>query len=187
MTNRSVFQAVINLGMVPLGLSLTTVGCGYEPVYGGERPQTRLTVHAAPASTPHTEAVAAVLTGTRRSLSAAGVLKAGESYPKVFVEVVRVDEQAAGMSAVERDGELQPSGRGSAVAVVARAWVEEVEHGPHQRDTGDVRRSATFASGATASTDQLAYEEALRSAGHAVGQSLGRRILGEPEPTLAPL
>lgn len=175
-----------NLGTVLFWAAFVSA-CGYEPVYGGERPATRLTVHAAPASTPHAEVVAAVVTGTRRSLSAAGVLKPGESYPRVFVEVVRVDEQAAGMAAVEREGDLRPSARASTVAVVARAWVEEAQYGPHERDTGDVRRSATFAAGDTAAADELGYEEALRSAGHAVGQALGRRILGEPEPTLAPL
>lgn len=186
MINGRVCRAVANLGMMLAGTTFP-VGCGYEPVYGGARPQVRLTVHAAPASAPNAEAVAAVVNGARRSLSAAGVLRPGEGYPRVLIEVVRVDEQAAGMVAVDRDGQQTPSARGSSVAVVARAWVEEFEHAPHERDTGDVRRSATFASGETASEDELRYEAALRSVGHAVGQSLGRRILGEPEPTLAPL
>lgn len=177
-------RTVLKLGIV-LGLA---PGCGYEPVYATERPDVRLSVEAAPYSAPNLEAVAATVSGVRRSLSTAGVLSPGEGYPRVLVEVVRVDERAAGMAAVEdAEGVERPSARAARLGVVGRAWVEEVERGPRVRDTGDVRRTATYAVGSTTLAEEPRYEAALRSAGHALGQALGRRILGEPETTLEPL
>ena len=180
-------HAVLKLGIVFLATG-GFLGCGYEPVYSTERPEVRLSVQAAPYGAPHVEAVAATGSGVRRSLSVAGVLEPGDGYPRVVVEVVRVDERAAGMIAEESaDGVDRPSGRAASLGVVGRAWVEEVERGPHTRDTGDVRRTATYAVGATGVAEQPRYEIALRSAAHALGQALGRRILGEPETTLEPL
>lgn len=163
-------------------------GCGYEPVYSTERPEVRLSVQAAPFGTPNLEAVAATVSGVRRTLSSAGVLRPGEGYPRVMVEVVRADERAAGIVAEEAsDGATRPTARAASLGVVGRAWVEEAERGPRSRDTGDVRRTATYAIGPTTLTEQPQYEVALRSAGHALGQALGRRILGEPETTFEPL
>ena len=175
--------------VLKLGIALALLGgCGYEPVYATERPEVRLSVEAAPYGAPHLEAVAATVSGVRRSLSSAGVLRPGEGYPRVVVEVVRVDERAAGMAAVEdAEGVERPTARAASLGVVGRAWVEEVERGPRLRDTGDVRRTATYAVGSTTLAEEPRYEAALRSAGHALGQALGRRILGEPETTLEPL
>ncbi len=171
-----------------LALSCGLSGCGYEPVYSTERPEIRLTVHAAPYGAPHLEAVAATVSGVRRSLSSAGVLRPGDGYPRVVVEVVRIDERAAGVVAADAaDGEARPTARAAALGVVGRAWIEEVERGPRTRDTGDVRRTATYAAGPTTLSEQPRYEAALRGAGHALGQALGRRILGEPETTFEPL
>lgn len=182
-------QRVIKLGTLLIFLATGALtSCGYEPVYSTQRPEVRLSVHAAPYGAPHVEAVAAAVSGVRRSLSAAGVLEPGDGYPRVMVEVVRVDEKAAGIIAEESaDGVERPSGRAASLGVVGRAWVEEVERGPHTRDTGDVRRTATYAVGASAVAEEPRYETALRSAAHALGQALGRRILGEPETTLEPL
>jgi hypothetical protein len=71
-----------------LVLVVATAACGYEPVYGGERPAVRLSVDAAPHGTPHLEAVQAAISGMRRSLSQAGVLRPGRGYPRVVVEVL---------------------------------------------------------------------------------------------------
>lgn len=171
-----------------LALSAALPGCGYEPVYSTERPEIRLTVQAAPYGAPHLEAVAATVSGVRRSLSSAGVLRPGDGYPRVVVEVVRVDERAAGVIAEDAgDGTDRPAARAASLGVVGRAWVEEVERGPRTRDTGDVRRTATYAVGSGTLAEQPRYEVALRGAGHALGQALGRRILGEPETTFEPL
>src|SRR5688500_5376993 len=178
-----------NLRVLKLGMVLAlTPACGYEPVYGTERPHLRLSVEAAPYGAPTLEAVAAAVSGVRRSLSTAGVLRQGDGYPRVVVELVRVDERAAGMAVIETpEGIERPSARAASLGVVGRAWVEQLERGPRVRDTGDVRRTATYAVGPTPLAEQPRYEAALRSAGHALGQALGRRILGEPDTTLEPL
>lgn len=186
--NKRCPRTVFNLGMVMVAGPSFLLGCGYEPVYSTERPEVRLTVHPAPFGTPNLEAVAATVSGVRRSLSSAGVLQPGDDFPRVMVEVVRVDERAAGMVAEDTgDGEQRPSARAASLGVVGRAWVVEAERGPRMRDTGDVRRTSTYAVGATTLAEQPRYEAALRSAGHALGQALGRRILGEPETTYEPL
>lgn len=180
-------RSVTKLGTTFL-LGATLASCGYEPVYGAERPEVRLSVSAAPFGTPYIEAVQAAVSGVRRSLSAAGVLRPGDGFPRVVVEVVRVDERAAGMQATELEsGETVPLGRGSAVGVVGRAWVEEADRGPRTRDTGDVRRVEHYASAADSRIEQLEHEQAVRAAAHALGQALGSRILGQPETTLEPL
>lgn len=175
--------------MPKLGILLFAVAsCGYEPVYGGERPEVRLSVEAAPHGTPHVEAVQSAVSGVRRSLSRAGVLRPGKGYPMVVVEVLRVDERAAGMQAIEPpEGGRLPLARGSAVGVVGRAWVEQAPRQPRSRDTGNVRRVEHYASAVDAREEQLRYAEAVRAAAHSLGEALGRRILGEPEPTLEPM
>ena len=187
--NKRCPRAVFNLGIPLISMASGWLsGCGYEPVYSTERPEIRLTVQAAPYGTPNLEAVAATVSGVRRSLSSAGVLRPGEGYPRVMVEVTRVDERAAGMIAEQAaEGEERPSARAASLGVVGRAWIVEVEQGPRTRDTGDVRRTATYAVGSTTLAEQPRYEVAVRSAGHALGQALGRRILGEPETTFEPL
>ena len=169
-------------------LPMVVGACGYEPVYSSERPAVRLSVEAAPHGTPHLEAVHAALTGMRRSLSRAGVLRPGSGYPKVVVEVLRVDEQAAGIQSVDlpASGAI-PLARGSAVGVVGRAWVEEGANSSPTRDTGNVRRVEHYGSASDPRVEQLYYGEAVRAAAHSLGEALGRRILGEPETTLEPM
>lgn len=187
MRNITTPRRVTKLGTM-LALGWAMGGCGYEPVYGAGRPEVRLSVAAAPYATPYVAAVQAAVTGVRRSLSGAGVLRPGGGFPRVVVEVVRVDERASGLQATElAGGERVPLGRGSAVGVVGRAWVEEADKGPRTRDTGDVRRVEYYASAGDPRLEQIEHEQAVRAAAHALGQALGRRILGDPETTLEPL
>jgi len=166
------------------------LGCGYAPAYGGERPSSRLTVVQSPSRAAEAGAMIAVLDGLRGELSRQGVLRPGTGFPRVVVELVRVDERSSGQRAVTNstgvgEGALAQA-RGSLVAVTARAWIEE---GPHQRplrDTGDVRRTAMHASG-SGLIDVDRRETALRVAGQAVGAALGRRVVGEVEPKDEPM
>ncbi len=186
MTNPETHRLVSKLGiLVTVGVCS---GCGYEPVYGGDRPTTRLSVTAAPYGTPDVAAVAAATRGVRRSLSSAGVLKPGTGYPRAVVEVVRVDEQAGGIVAVQSGaGENLPRARSLAVGVVGRAWVEAGAHAAKTRDTGDVRRIQRYAPVEDARLERLHHDEAISAAAHALGRALGRRILGEPEATFEPM
>lgn len=137
---------------------------------------------------PETGALGAALQGLRGELARAGVLRGGTGYPRVMVELVRVDERAT-LVALERDetgGLLSPQGQGSLVGVTARAWVLPAPGAPPRSDTGDVRRTAGFAFHPEPGRDTVVRESALQSAGRATGRALGRRILGEIEPGREP-
>lgn len=165
-------------------LAIALGGCGYRPAYGGTRPEARLAVLAAPSRAPEGGALAGVLSGLRGELSRAGVLGPGTGYPRVVVELVRVDERGVGQAL--RGNATWAMARGTHVGVTARAWIEE---GPSKvtRDSGDVRRTVTFATATGALEDWATREGALSEAGRATGAAIGRRVLGEIEVTQEPM
>src|SRR5262245_25452412 len=111
------------------GLLASVTACGYEPVYGpGDG--VGLAVEAAPPRIEDPEAVQAVLRGLRAELARAGALRTGGGYPRVIVEVTRVDEVGTAII-VSDDNALS---RGSGVAVTGRAWVQERRGGGAARD-----------------------------------------------------
>jgi len=174
--------------LVPLEAAVliaTSFGCGYQAAYGGTRPEGRLSVAAAAPKVAYAEVVAAAIAGARDELSRAGVLSPGNGYPRLVVEVVRVDEWPRGISALRSGAadRLLPLARASTVAVVGRAWVIEAEGRAPIRDTGDVRRSDTYASEPAATADAVQFSTAASSAGRKVGRALARRVLGEPSPS----
>lgn len=162
-------------------------GCGYHAEYAGQRPSERLSVEAAPAKAPSAQALAALLAGARAELSRAGVLAAGQGYPKLRVELLRVDEEASGIGARNVGGTTLPLARGSAVGVVARAWVEEDPGSPPSRDTGDLRRVERYATETDPRVEAVRNDEAVRAAARRAGEALARQILGEPEPSVEPM
>ncbi len=169
----------------PLGLALAS--CGYAPAYGVPRPTQQLAVAVAPSLSPESGALASLLNGLRHELSRAGALRAGSGYPRAVVELLRVDERGAGMAVQPGQPSITPLARGSTVGVTARAWVEDSPGFRSYRDTGDVRRVATVATGTTLERDATAHDSALELAGYNTGRAIGRRLLGEVEPTLEPL
>lgn len=167
------------------------LGCGYAPAYGGERPVARLTVVAAPSRAADSAALVGILEGLRAELSRAGVLTSGGGYPRVVVELVRVDERTAGQSVAANPtnlgGEEVVLGRGSAVGVTGRAWIIESPEARSFRDTGDVRRVRVHAAGSSSGVDHEAREAALVVAGRLTGAALARRLMGEVEPSQEPM
>jgi hypothetical protein len=163
-----------------IGLALTS--CGYAPVYVAERPETRLSVFAAPPRTPDVVASQAVLAGARSELSAAGVLASSTGYPRLVIELSRIDERSLGIRADSTGNGVQPLARGSAVGVVGRAWVEEAPGAPPSRDTGDMRRAERFASASDPVTDTRRDDATIAAAARRLGRALARRVLGYPEP-----
>ena len=177
-------------------LSVLAVGltaCGYSPAYGGLRPNQQLTVAAAPSLSPESGALAALLSGLRGELSRAGALRAGTGYPRAMVELLRVDERGVGVAVQLGQPRATPLARGSTVGVMARAWIEDSPSAKPYHDTGDVREALhelagdAVATGTTLAMDALAHDTAVEQAGLAAGQAIGRRLLGEVEPTLEPL
>jgi hypothetical protein len=157
-------------------------GCGYRPAAeraAGER----LAVVAAPFKTPYAMAAQEVLNGAREELARAEALGSG-GFPRLVVEVVRVDELPVGIQA---PGGQSPLGRGSDVGVTARAWVEAREGSPVSRDTGDMRRVETVAQGTDSVTSSVAASDAVRASARRVGRALALRTLGIPEPSIEPM
>jgi hypothetical protein len=150
--------------------------CGYQPVYGSSGGP-RYEVVAGRYGTSSFEAVQDAVTGVRSELGAAQAL--GSGFPRVVVEILRVDERSTG---VRSTGNSTPLARGSEIVVVGRAQVLEKPDGAPSIDTGDVSRAASFASGTTPSADAAARSRAVRDAARSLGKALGRAVLGLPEP-----
>jgi hypothetical protein len=135
------------------------------------------------------DAVQETLAGARAELSKSGALEPGGGYPRLVVEVLRVDERASGIVAGTRPstGEQVPIGRGSAVAVLGRAWVEPSRGAGRLQDTGDMRRVEYYASAQDSALEALRHDEAVRAAARELGRALVRRVLGAPEPDVEPM
>lgn len=151
-------------------------GCGYQAVYGSSGGP-RYDVVAGRVATSSFEVVQAAAAGVRSELGPAGAL--GSGYPRVVVEIVRIDERSIG---VRSAGNASPLARGSELVVVGRAHVQERPEAAPTRDTGDFSRSAQYAAGTTPSADAAARSRALRDAARSLGKALGRAVLGLPEP-----
>jgi hypothetical protein len=151
-------------------------------VYGAERPEARLSVHTAPPRIPDVGAGQAVAAGARSELSGAGVLASGSGYPRLVIELSRLDERSLGVLASSTGNGPEPLARGSAIGVVGRAWVEERPGAPPSRDTGDMRRAERVAAAEDALRDGRRNEAAITAAARRLGRALARRILGYPEP-----
>lgn len=171
-----------------ISAALWIPGCGYHPAYGGQRPDARLSISVAPSRAPESGALAGIVSGLRAELSRAGVLNSRHDYPRVVVELVRVEERGTAQT-LARDpsgaGELPIAG-GALVGVTARAWVQYA-NGQVVRDTGDVRRTAAFRSQMDPGFDSAQREAALGNAARAVGEALGRRVMGEVEVAQEPM
>jgi hypothetical protein len=151
-------------------------GCGYEPAYG--HPDHRYGVSLGTYSTSSFEAASAATDGARSELGAAQAL--GEGFPRVVVEVLRVDERSIGVRTAA--GASNPLARGSEIVVVGRALVEAKEGAAPIFDTGDMSRAAQFASGTSPTADAAARSRAVRDAARQLGKALARSVLGIPEP-----
>jgi hypothetical protein len=150
-------------------------GCGYGPVYGASGGP-RYEVVAGRVVTSSFEAVQEAAAGVRSELGPAGAL--GSGFPRVVVEVLRVDERSIGVRSMGNT----PLARGSELAVVGRAYVLERADAKPSRDTGDLSRSVQFAAGTTPSADAASRSRAVRDAARSLGKALGRAVLGLPEP-----
>ena len=156
--------------------ALGTLGCGYRPVYDGGVSR-RYDVVVGGSATASFEAGQAAAAGLRSELGAAQAL--GHGFPRVVVEVLRVDERSIGV----RSTAGGPLARGSEVVVVGRAQIIEVSEASPGLDTGDMSRAAQFAAGSTPSADAAARSRAVRDAARSLGKALGRAVLGLPEPS----
>lgn len=167
------------VGLAVAGL-LTASGCGYRSLAAPSAGE-RLCVLAAPPKVPDFGAVQATLDGAREELARRAALR-DSGYPCLVIEVLRVDEVASGIVASDTAGAERPRARGTGVAVVGRAWVQDNADAPLSRDTGDVRRAARSETTAPP-LEGTRHDRELARAGAELGRDLARRVLGLPTPS----
>jgi hypothetical protein len=168
-----------------LGSTALLTSCGYRALYA-TAPAERWAVVPGEQRVPEQLAVEGVLQGVSTELSAAGALKSS-GYPRAIVEVVRVDEQTAGISSASARPKNVPLARGSSIGVAARAWIQSAPGAPAARDSGDMRRVEQYANDSVPTEEAATREDAIRAAARQVGQALARRLLGLPEAANEPL
>ncbi|MGD0677042.1 MAG: hypothetical protein ABSC94_16625 [Polyangiaceae bacterium] len=159
------------------------IACGYHAVYGGAG---GTALHVTLARSLVSDGIASdeVLAGMREELAVQGLLESGDGYPRAEVEVLRADATSEGIQAAG-SGVLA---RGTAVAMVARAWVVAQRNGPPARDTGDMRAAVVVAlDEAAGGLDPRAAvfhdADARRAAGRRLGHKLALKLVGAPSST----
>lgn len=156
-------------------------GCGYRSVYG-QAANEKLSIQVGQVLIPDTAAVQAAATGARSELANAGLLADETQYPRLVLDVLRVDESARGISVQEG----RPRAGGMSIAVTVRGRVFPAPNQEPRLDTGDLRRSVQVANESDPRADSAAYDAALRTAAEHAGRAVARLALGIPEPNDEP-
>ncbi len=164
---------------VLLGGTVAWCGCGYRSLHAQQAASEQFAVVGAPPLAGDAALVAEVEAGVRYGLAEMGALRAGRDYPRVVVELLRLDVASEGIA---RLGPDLPLARGTRVGVVARAWVERSEAAPRERDTGDTRTWDVMAAESDARQEALRFGDATRASARRLGGHLARRVLGLPSP-----
>jgi len=151
--------------------------CGYHSVYGQSTSEP-LSVQVGQVLIPEPLAAQAAASGVRSELAAAGVLANGGQFPKLVLDVLRVDELSRGIHVQAG----QPHAAGMSVALTVRGRVFQAENQEPRFDSGDVRRSVQLTGDSDPRADSAAYDAALRSAAERAGHAVARMALGIPEP-----
>jgi hypothetical protein len=135
--------------------TVALAGCGYRSVYA--RPEgAKLSVQVGQVLIPEPVAAQAAASGVRSELAAAGRLGSSAEFPRLVLDVLRVDELSRGVHV--QDG--QPRAGGMSIALTVRGRVFGVENQEPQLDTGDVRRSVQVTGDADPRVDSAAYDVA---------------------------
>ena len=154
--------------------------CGYHPLYGGAPPR-GLHVHLSRVNVADTVVATEVERGVREALSREGALLPGDGYPRLDIEVLRIDETSEGVATTPF---ITPQARGTRLGVLARAYVEVREGAAAETDTGDMRASDLVTSPLSDPKGELfGREDTLRAVARRLGQKLAARALGHPTAT----
>ena len=151
-------------------------GCGYGSVYAPAAPP--VTLQVGQTLIPDAIAVQAAMSGARSELAAAGRAQAGSAFPRLVLDVLRVDELSRGVH-VESG---QPRAGGMSIALTVRGRLFRAEGQEPSFDSGDLRRAAQVSGDADPRVDGAAYDQALRAAAERAGRAVARSLLGIPEP-----
>lgn len=160
-------------------LGLGTNGCGYHAVYAPAG-RSRMSVAMGQVLSPESVAAQAALSGARAELAAAGRLADGSEFPRLVMDLLRVDEVSRGIHV--QDARPRAGGMGVAVVVRGRVLSAADEQQP-ALDTGDLRRAAQVAGDADPRLDGASYDAAVRAAAERAGRAAARAAIGIPEPS----
>jgi hypothetical protein len=127
---------------------------------------------------PEPLAAQSAASGARAELAAAGLLGHDAEFPRLVIDVLRVDEVSRAIH-VEAGN---PVAGGMSIAVVLRARVFAGDSQEAMLDTGDVRRAVQETGDPDPRVDSAAFDGALRSAAERAGRAVARAALGIPEP-----
>lgn len=155
-------------------------GCSYRSIYAESPGKQTLSVGTPKSRVAYLAAAVGAVDGLRAELSARAAYNCSDGYPRVELEVLRIDEHPLGI--LVAPGGV-PLARGSRISVTAQAWVVEQPGAEPTRRSGDLRRSAAYGHAPAAAADSVEREKALRGAARALGQALAARILGLPVAT----
>jgi len=138
-------------------------------------------VHLSRVAVADTVVATEVERGARETLAREGALLAGDGYPRLDIEVLRIDETSEGVAATPF---LTPQARGTRLGVLARAYVEAREGAAAEADTGDMRASDLVTSPlGDPKAELFGREDTLRAVARRLGQKLAGRALGHPVPS----
>lgn len=151
--------------------------CGYQAAYAPSAGE-KLSVHVGQVLIPEALAAQAAASGVRSELAAAGLLADSVQFPRLVLDVLRVEELSRGVHV--QDG--RPRASGMSVALTVRGRIFQAENQEPRLDTGDLRRAVQVSGDADPRVDSAAYDAALRSAAERAGRAVARAALGIPEP-----
>lgn len=158
-------------------LSFSIASCGYAPLYAANG-GAKLHVHLHRSLVPDAAATDEVVSGAREQLAREGALAPGDGWPRVEIEVLRIDATSDAVSAPK--GNVVPVARGVEVALVARAWIVRADGAEAEHDTGDVRARDLVATQSVGRADLFAHGDATRAVARRIGQRLALKVLGHP-------
>jgi hypothetical protein len=159
-------------------LLLALTACGYRPLHASGAEGARLHVALVRSLVADSVAADEVLSGLRDALVEGGALAGGAGYPRVEVEVLRIDTAAVGIASDAAAS--APHARGLELGVTARAWVTSAPGAPPQQETGDMRALVVVGEETGAARSATSYPDAARAAARRLGRRLGARVLGNP-------
>jgi hypothetical protein len=179
-------------------------GCGYQLAHAPRDEAGPFAVVGGRAYTPHASMMDSVEAGARSELARAGQLAScapsadgatSAPCPAILLEILRVDEEAAGLR-IDRlpvepgvpgvsgvSGVPAIAARAVRITVTGRARVRAGAEGVALRDTGDMSTTDVFARPEDPAAAAAARDQAGRLVSRRLGERLVRRLLGLPEPT----
>jgi hypothetical protein len=165
-------------------LGLTMVACGYAPVHGVPRDVPRLGVVLADAHAGDAATGEALRLGAMQGLAARGLARAGEAYPRLELELLRIDRVPEGLAEVSTERGRQPLARAFRVVLTGRAWVAISER-ERTEETGDLSVEIVRVAGRGA--EELALDsDSIRLSAQKLGRALAQKIQGEPSVESSP-